>query len=643
MSSEIDKQNELAKLLFDNTPEKNQKIITIEIWKKFVTIYKVFTVEDLQKWTLDSIREHERNKRQIRTRFGLIEFVIAKPPFNLLGKPSKNTNLFTEEQRNIYNIIKNNMPEHKKYLGTTFGYCGLSKFLLSNPQLQTIEDFKNIKIIQEAINNIENRTERNNTHAMINVYYELNNIDLRVTSKFIDKKKQIDKFDVFPIVKKFAKTYPDNGEWFLNMIISMKTLCKIKNLSPLTFKHYSTYILKIFEILKNNNKLVSKNDIININKDEIMKTMIEVSNERNKLKNMLYSINLIIKTKFFPLIDSNNLINIEELILNIDKNYDVSDDENDNELYNTSSNRDYFNEEEIKKMNELSKRDVREHLIFILFSHIGLRLSGLINIKMIDIYDYDKRKFKDEGKTLEKGNKYRYFSIIRDEELVQALDNYLKIYVDVIEKKEYLFMSPYIGSIYPVGRSFITRTIKKLCSDCNIVGKHTHCHALRKSLVVKLVQLGNPIDKIAKFIGHANSKVTEQSYWVPTIDDLTDNMHIPWLRVSQHVITLSDLKLLSNNDMINIEENTKCTSSTDTGENFIYFLKHTYYPLKKDRDLLKEKLSLALFLLSKENNNEFYKKEKELEIEFINKYEKIEKENGWKNSNMDSVSTKSIP
>ena len=77
-----------------------------------------------------------------------------------------------------------------------------------------------------------------------------------------------------------------------------------------------------------------------------------------------------------------------------------------------------------------------------------------------NIYDYDKNKLKDIGFTLEKGKKYRYFTISRDKDLLYAFNNYFNKYPHIVKDKNYLFPSKYIGSSKPLNYVTIDKTIK---------------------------------------------------------------------------------------------------------------------------------------------------------------------------------------
>ena len=80
--------------------------------------------------------------------------------------------------------------------------------------------------------------------------------------------------------------------------------------------------------------------------------------------------------------------------------------------------KDYFNDEE--KISSAYQND-RERLIFTFFLTTGVRIGGLLNLKINSVYE-DNLEVKKDGSTLEKGNKTQRFTIFLP--LKQALKKY---------------------------------------------------------------------------------------------------------------------------------------------------------------------------------------------------------------------------
>jgi hypothetical protein len=159
-------------------------------------------------------------------------------------------------------------------------------------------------------------------------------------------------------------------------------------------------------------------------------------------------------------------------------------------------------------------------------------MGGLRNLKVKNVYD-DKLNVKSDGTTLEKGNKIRKFVIFPA--MKQALEKYRDgEFGTVLSDKEYSLIPADArpgnkGNIKPYGEASIRRIIKNICKRAKVDGDHIHTHAFRKTVVVKLMNEGNTLDNVAKFIGHSSSAITAKHYWTPTQSHLIEAMNMSWL------------------------------------------------------------------------------------------------------------------
>jgi integrase len=219
--------------------------------------------------------------------------------------------------------------------------------------------------------------------------------------------------------------------------------------------------------------------------------------------------------------------------------------------------KDYFSEKEIEDLNN-TITDVREKLILTIFLSTGLRRGGLLNLKVGGVFD-DTFNVLTIGKTIEKKyNKLRKFTIFLP--LKQALENYKnsKIYGKIITNLDNsLFPQISENTTFkydmkkPFGVNYFNKIISNIFNNANITGHHTHCHAFRKTLVVKLMNEGNSLDNIAKFIGHSSSFITAKHYWVPNQQDLLKNMNMQWMLGENNLKNLDQrtLSYLSNKSL----------------------------------------------------------------------------------------------
>lgn len=305
---------------------------------------------------------------------------------------------------------------------------------------------------------------------------------------------------------------------------------------------------------------------------------------------------------------------------------DLDNDDDINIVFGgTNKVRDYFTEDEVKKIINEGEKDTKYNLILCLLLYNGFRIGGLVNIKMENIYDYQNNKLKYDGKTLERRNTHRYFSISRNEKLVNAFNDYFEAYPDVLENAGYLF--PHKDTYNkPTSKSTIQKIIKIICKKCKIRSNLAHVHAFRKTVVVRLMKEENNLDKIATFIGHKSSATTFKHYWNPSGEDMFKDMNIPWIAKPKIGIQLSDIKKIDNH-VKNVAKTE--TSETNVNEEYLQFVTKVYWPLKKDTSILEERFKIVKMLLSEKNKKVLDNKVRELENIIHDKYQKAEKENEW--------------
>ena len=182
-----------------------------------------------------------------------------------------------------------------------------------------------------------------------------------------------------------------------------------------------------------------------------------------------------------------------------------------------------FTDEEVNAMFEVVKEDKAFTLILTIFREIGLRISSLLHLTFNDMFDEN-----DEPRSLCKVKEKK--QTIREFVTSKNLQQKLKQYVDSLnllatDNKEHLYL------FYPSGRAskkMISESFKRIAYEAGIQ-TNVHPHAFRHTLVSKLIAEGNSIEIVSKFIGHSSSKMTEQHYYVPTIQQLTNNIKNPFM------------------------------------------------------------------------------------------------------------------
>jgi integrase/recombinase XerC len=305
-----------------------------------------------------------------------------------------------------------------------------------------------------------------------------------------------------------------------------------KNIKSMkTIKGYIGYFVHTFIPLKDKfiNNNVTREDIISIiqniehkSKDDVKTKDLtfNVDTLSNSATKALNTFNSIINSKLVDCLKNAMIIKPKDINI---KNKNVERIE-----------KDYFTDEELDKLVTVYEND-QECLIISILLSTGVRLGGLLNLKIRNVYDSNLNVLS-EGSTLEKGNKTRRFPIFPA--LKQALERYRdnETYKDLLKDLDYYLIpkvikkrSKFIGNKQKCGETTIRRIIKNICDRAGVYGDHTHPHAFRKTVVIKLMNEGNTLDSVAKFIGHSSSQITATHYWTPTQNDLIKNMNMAWL------------------------------------------------------------------------------------------------------------------
>ena len=588
--------NIFAEELYDYylTFKLNNEKINLELFKLFTQKLNISNKHELIEIPIKNISINflgEKFHKCLKD----IKYILKQEQYQKItfgSSKSKLVDKLNNEQNIIYNyfykLINNNC-----YKMNIFRH-----FILDN-NIQHLDFFNNREIIYELILNYEKK-DKLILIKFINFHYQNIGIKKIINEKYINKNKN----DKIPnCMANFIIKY-NNFNKIVDIIFNHY---KSKNLSK---NSYDSYLNIIYSF----NKLIFEKNIVfhDISCESLIDMYIIRSKQIKKkgLNVLLFLLNLLIEHNFF--------INITKKLSNLDVNISkMTIDDFKFDIDETK--RDYFTDIELSKIIEESKKNIEDELIILLLSHFGFRIGGLRNIHINNIYDFEKNDLKDIGKTLEKGNKIRYFNITLDFELTNCLKRFLKEKPFIIKNKYYLFYSNITDLNLTI--SCLRNKINNICKNAGIIGSHVHPHAFRKTVVINLMKLGNSIDTVSKFIGHSSSDITRNTYWVETQTDLTDNMIIPWIRTSKNVITLKDIGKLTNN--IDID---KASEKSGLSKDFLYFIKDIYQPLKKKCNLLEEQLQLALSLLSEESNKKYLSDEQNIINKINEKYKNIEED-----------------
>jgi integrase len=191
--------------------------------------------------------------------------------------------------------------------------------------------------------------------------------------------------------------------------------------------------------------------------------------------------------------------------------------------------------------NEVAKNN-KNKLIYLLLITTGMRVGGLVKIKIDDVATITDSKIdiKRTGRTIEKGNKW--FSFVINDNTKQLLYQYIES--ERISNSVYLFPSK--KSDTHVTTASIRYMIKAVAKKSGVEGSHVHPHSLRHSYAHILLDCGNDASVVSKLLGHANVSTTQAFYLKENVIDVTDKANIPWLDKS----TIAKKKIIP--DFLNI-------------------------------------------------------------------------------------------
>jgi site-specific recombinase XerD len=181
---------------------------------------------------------------------------------------------------------------------------------------------------------------------------------------------------------------------------------------------------------------------------------------------------------------------------------------------------------ELEILYEEAKKNLRDELMFLLLLTTGMRIGGLVNIRVEHVADVNDNgvDVKTCGRTLEKGNKW--FTFVMNDRVRDLIREW--IIKGRHATSPYLFSSR-SGSMPYLSRCTVRALFKKMCERAGLSGCHLHPHAIRHTYAHMLLESGNSVDIISKLMGHSNSLTTESFYLKENAVEVASRANIPWL------------------------------------------------------------------------------------------------------------------
>ena len=165
----------------------------------------------------------------------------------------------------------------------------------------------------------------------------------------------------------------------------------------------------------------------------------------------------------------------------------------------------------------LGSASIRNYTLIVLGLNSALRISDILNLKWIDVYDFEERTFKTHVNLKEqKTNKDKMFLLNKN--AIECLSK-LKEELGHINLLDYIFTSRQ-GQNKAITRYMANIIIKSSCAAVGIK-EHIGCHSLRKTFGYHSWKKGVPIPVLMELYNHSNQSVTKL-YLGISQDDIDD-------------------------------------------------------------------------------------------------------------------------
>ena len=154
----------------------------------------------------------------------------------------------------------------------------------------------------------------------------------------------------------------------------------------------------------------------------------------------------------------------------------------------------------------LEKKQIRNYTMVTLALNTSLRISDLLHLKWIDVYNFKANKYREHIDLVEQKTGKKN-SIALNSEATKALE-LLRRTLDTFYQEAYIFKSR-IGDNQPIGRICAFRIIKKAVNDLNLEGVIS-CHSLRKTFGYHAWKKGVPPALIMSIYNHSSIEIPKR-------------------------------------------------------------------------------------------------------------------------------------
>lgn len=185
-----------------------------------------------------------------------------------------------------------------------------------------------------------------------------------------------------------------------------------------------------------------------------------------------------------------------------------------------------YTDEEIQSMYNAVANDPVMDLCLTILVEIGLRSNAICYLTYGQIVD-EFHKPRHTCSVPEKGNKLRTFSTSPN--LKQKIVTFIHHMSaeDMPNNNWYVFSTSKLKD-KPLPAGTLSTRLKRIATSAGITDVVVHPHAFRHTIVGKLVDVGNSMDVVSKYIGHSNVDTTQKFYYVKTFDEITKELKNPF-------------------------------------------------------------------------------------------------------------------
>lgn len=266
-----------------------------------------------------------------------------------------------------------------------------------------------------------------------------------------------------------------------------------RNLSKNTISTYSYGFIKFIKFLKSKKIDINTFEITDIDYDLLLDYISFLTAEKNCGKTINNRITVIKSFVEYTTIKFPEILEINRQLKQLKK------------IKEEVKIHKYLTIKEIHLIINEAKENIKYLSMLSVLYYCALRVSELSNLKVEDISLNSNNAFIiiENGK----GNKSRKIPLSK--EIIKILNKYLKTY----KPKYFLFENKYNVKYSNKGISYILEKYynkaKEKCKDKTMFNVKPHCHLLRHSRGVHMVDAGISLFEIKEFFGHSNISTTE--------------------------------------------------------------------------------------------------------------------------------------